>query len=643
MHESFRITEKGELQKYLGKASQLVIPDEVKVIGAMAFYQCAELKEVILPPGIRRIGAGAFCDCLWLETINFPGSIVEIGPGAFKNCVSLEIVQLGQGIETIGPRAFMGCSALHDVILPQSIRQIAKDAFADCPLLKKDSISTGKSIGSGHSFNNISRQVSKPRQEYATLRPPALIFSEPPPVNPSHRKFAPVYGSSRPCSMAQQGIELGNPSAGDISIQSALQQPDKSDTPVQDEITVDANSAYAIQDDKREIMQEESISDCFTFDCTGTCLESYHGKEATVILPAEVEIVGPRAFTGNTSIVKVILGENMKTISRGAFFECSNLNCVCFSGTLSEIESFAFEDCAALTSIEIPEGVEELPESCFFNCVSLQAVSIPQSLQIIGASAFRNCAALTEVTLSAKLSEIRDRAFAGCSSLTKVTADFSKIKIGENIFAGTNFVVPVITKQELSNPPKGVAGGAERKNAKRASSRKEADDLKAKAILDTLRAEEIIIRDMLGEYYQYLRSDSESAFCDSFIKELVGLFGMRLHVNNAHDFKLMSKFETPVAIATLSFNDYPASHAEELFNRRNAEIGIVSIRTLIRFQREHMDIFFRDIAEGFRIGPRFIYGEIASAATSVDGFSREKGQFRTFFNLMCELAVGNYS
>jgi len=135
MHESFRITEKGELQKYLGKASQVIIPDGVKAIGAMAFYQCADLQEVRLPHGITRIGAGAFCDCLWLETINFPGSICEIGAGAFKNCVSLECAELNDGLLMIGARAFMGCTLLKRVIVPEGVTDIARLAFASCTSL----------------------------------------------------------------------------------------------------------------------------------------------------------------------------------------------------------------------------------------------------------------------------------------------------------------------------------------------------------------------------------------------------------------------------------------------------------------------------------------------------------------------------
>lgn len=64
-------------------ASEIVIPDSVKIIGEKAFYNCTRLTKITIPSSVEKIEADAFMGCDRLKSITLPESIKEIGNGAF--------------------------------------------------------------------------------------------------------------------------------------------------------------------------------------------------------------------------------------------------------------------------------------------------------------------------------------------------------------------------------------------------------------------------------------------------------------------------------------------------------------------------------------------------------------------------------
>ena len=67
----------GELIKYKGKDSDVVVPDGVTAIGGCAFDRCHRLMSVTIPEGVTRIGRWAFSGCYDLAYIKFPSSLKE--------------------------------------------------------------------------------------------------------------------------------------------------------------------------------------------------------------------------------------------------------------------------------------------------------------------------------------------------------------------------------------------------------------------------------------------------------------------------------------------------------------------------------------------------------------------------------------
>lgn len=65
------------------------LPKGFEEIGARAFMNCRNMREVTLSEGVRSIGDGAFMNCRWLETIYLPKSVKEISEDAFQGCADV--------------------------------------------------------------------------------------------------------------------------------------------------------------------------------------------------------------------------------------------------------------------------------------------------------------------------------------------------------------------------------------------------------------------------------------------------------------------------------------------------------------------------------------------------------------------------
>ncbi len=76
-------------------------------IGAGAFMNCTNLKQVSLEKGIKHIGQNAFNGCENLEVFDFPSTLTTIGENAFRNCISLEDFTIPASVNTIGAYAFV--------------------------------------------------------------------------------------------------------------------------------------------------------------------------------------------------------------------------------------------------------------------------------------------------------------------------------------------------------------------------------------------------------------------------------------------------------------------------------------------------------------------------------------------------------
>lgn len=151
------IIENGVLTKYIGTATEVVIPNEVTCIGKQVFFGCRSLENIIISDSVTSICDGAFCGCTSLTSINIPKSVTIIGSRAFSDCTSIIDVTIPNNITSIGSNAFsnctsltyvtipdrvtsldgtfFGCASLTNIVIPNSVTKIGSYAFSGCKSL----------------------------------------------------------------------------------------------------------------------------------------------------------------------------------------------------------------------------------------------------------------------------------------------------------------------------------------------------------------------------------------------------------------------------------------------------------------------------------------------------------------------------
>ena len=153
----------GVLEKYNGSDVNVVIPNNVSIIGIEAFKDCFGMESITIPNTVTRIasgGWGSFKNCIGLSKISLPPSMLEIGEFAFFGCKNLSEVNIPQNVRTIGYRAFGDCSNLSNIIIPYGIKKIENQLFENCRSLKSIVIPNSVTEIGDSSFKNCSSLAS---------------------------------------------------------------------------------------------------------------------------------------------------------------------------------------------------------------------------------------------------------------------------------------------------------------------------------------------------------------------------------------------------------------------------------------------------------------------------------------------------
>lgn len=145
-------------------SNNTIIPNNIRVIGPNAFYECAGLKSITIPKSVQSIGASAFYGCAGPNLLEI---IVEEGNPTYdsrNNCNALietatDSLILGcknttilDGVKAIGGGAFYRCPDLTSIILPNSIKIIEGGAFLACTNLTSIVLGNGLEIIGSFAF-----------------------------------------------------------------------------------------------------------------------------------------------------------------------------------------------------------------------------------------------------------------------------------------------------------------------------------------------------------------------------------------------------------------------------------------------------------------------------------------------------------
>ncbi|MBR1692185.1 MAG: type I pullulanase [Lachnospiraceae bacterium] len=104
-------------------------------------------------------------------------------------------------------------------------------------------------------------------------------------------------------------------------------------------------------------------------------------------------------------IEEVILGTNIKSIGKRAFYGCRSLKAVTLSNNLTTIGEGAFEKCTVLTRITIPSKVKKIGKQAFYGCKKLSGITIRTTKltkKKVGSKAFKGIASKATIKVPKK-------------------------------------------------------------------------------------------------------------------------------------------------------------------------------------------------------------------------------------------------
>lgn len=122
--------------RFKKKCTNIVIPEEVTVIGKEVFFNRTQITDVTIPNGVERIQYGAFRNCKSMTTVNIPNTVTVIESDAFKNCKNLTSITIPNSITCIESGAFKGCESITEIVIPDNVERIKYSAFSGCKKLK---------------------------------------------------------------------------------------------------------------------------------------------------------------------------------------------------------------------------------------------------------------------------------------------------------------------------------------------------------------------------------------------------------------------------------------------------------------------------------------------------------------------------
>ena len=136
---------------YQKAMTSVTIPDSIKKIGYMAFYECKQLKSVHIPDSVTDLEPYSFGNCYALASFNIPKGITEIPAYAFEwaNITSLDIPD---NITKIGEGAFGFCKNVTSLTIPDSVTEIGEKAFQSWKGLKSFEVPKNVTKLSGNTF-----------------------------------------------------------------------------------------------------------------------------------------------------------------------------------------------------------------------------------------------------------------------------------------------------------------------------------------------------------------------------------------------------------------------------------------------------------------------------------------------------------
>jgi hypothetical protein len=309
---------------------------------------------VVIGEDVETIPCCAFYYFENLKSIKIPSNVKAISDLALAGCSNLNAIYFEEGIESIGNSAFYACTLLNNVILPRSIAKIGYNAFRSCTSLTSIIIPSNVTIIDSAVFANC-----------VSLKSVTL------PENVTEIGVSAFYGCTSLTSITipKNVTKIGN---------RAFLECDNLKTIYYNAINVSSSLYNGV---------------LIYMNSSSTWMSCY----ATPFSVTSNLAVNPTYQIENTSIEKIIIGDEVERIPYGIFYNLKNIKEINIPDSVKTIDAYAFYNCNNITTLNLGNGIEGLGKAAFYNCTSLTSITIPENITSIGGYAFTNCTNLKTV------------------------------------------------------------------------------------------------------------------------------------------------------------------------------------------------------------------------------------------------------
>lgn len=421
-----------------GLTGDLVIPDTVTEIGAMAFKGCKFTGSLTLSDSLVRIENAAFYENKFPGELKLPDTLEHIGKEAFYNNEGFSgDLTIPDGVTYIGPFAFRACPFMWGKLtLSKGLKEIPEGAFAFCGFEGELVLPEGLTeIGPGAFFrgHGFSGNLKIPdgmerigryafdqagfwgfdttNQAVADLLINAFVPERMIRVNglpyPESYAVAFVVDEMRYRPINDNEVELLVFIRGDVrrdlNIPAVVKDPNTGKT-------------YSVTRISRDAFRRWKFTGGLT-------------------LPDSLTFIGDEAFAENRFTGDLTIPESVTEIGGKAFWQAGFSGDLNIKGNITEIEDHTFKECGFTGTLSMADTVTTIRESAFDGCPFTGSLNLPAGLRYIGIKAFYGCKNLTgTLNIPEAVIEIEEGAFAVCEGLTSAHLGSNLQKLGAQVF-----------------------------------------------------------------------------------------------------------------------------------------------------------------------------------------------------------------